>query len=345
MSNIHVKELTDVETADWTSYTRRSPVATIAHRLEFADIIRRSLGHRPRYLIAYDIADVVGILPLFIVTTLWRKKYVVSVPWLDYGGVCADNSQAERALLADAKKITEDEDAEFLEFRSADSSDLGLELRLDKVSFIMDLPPDPDVLWNSFDAKLRNQIRKSAKSGLKTYIGGIERLDEFYRVFSVNMRDLGTPVWGKNLFEDILNSLAGDSEIILVERDGNIIAGGLILTHGDSQYVPSASALRSELKYCPNHALYWAVIERACRTGIKRFDFGRSSWDSGTFRFKKQWGALPKQLEWQYFLNRTKEVPIISPDNPKYDIFVRIWKKLPVALANMLGPRLIRNFP
>jgi FemAB-related protein (PEP-CTERM system-associated) len=342
---IQVVEYSDKHERAWDDYVEKSPCATIAHRIGFRKVIAKSLGHRPRYLLAMRGDIVAGILPLFIVKTWWNKRYAVSIPWLDYGGICADNDETAQSLLDTAIAITEEERAEFLELRSVNSDNLGLDLRLDKVSFILDLPDDPDVLWKSFDAKLRNQIRKSIKSELRTYIGGVEFLDSFYRVFARNMRDLGTPVWGKDLFRNVLEAFPGEAEIILVEKGDEIIAGGLILSGKGTQYVPSASSLRSYIKLCPNHALYWNILKRACETGYKYFDFGRSSRDSGTFRFKKQWGAPPEQLEWQYMLNRISEVPRISPNNPKYRTLIRLWKKLPLGLANRLGPRLIRNFP
>lgn len=329
----------------WTEYVRSRESASIAHRIEWKSVISDSLGHRPRYLIALDDSDVVGILPLFVVTTWWRAKYVVSVPWLDYGGIVADNFEAERLLLEEARRITDSECAKFLELRSIEAGSIELKRRLDKASFVLDLVGDPEVLWKSFNAKLRNQIRKAQKSELVSDIGGLEYLDDFYGVFSRNMRDLGTPVWGKDFFEHILNAFPDDAELITVKLDEAVVAAGMILTFKRTQYVPSASAIRSFIKLCPNHALYWSVIRRACEEGYLHFDFGRSSWNSGTFNFKRQWNAEPKQLVWQYHLNKAAEVPRISPDNSRYRTVINLWKKLPLGVANYLGPKFIKNFP
>lgn len=339
-----VEYSSDYELA-WSEYVERSPESTVSHRIGWRDVISDSLGHVPRYLMALDGSTVKGVLPLFEVTTLWRARYIISVPWLDYGGICADDEETARLLLDEASRITDSVGARFLEFRSKKSSNLGMAERLDKASLILDLNEDPDILWKSMNAKLRNQIRKSHKSGLTTEIGGLDFLDDFYRVFSRNMRDLGTPVWGKNLIRSAIRRFPDDAEIILVRHQDSVVAGGLILSFKDRQYVPSASAYRWSLKYCPNMALYWAAIKRACEQGYRHFDFGRSSWDSGTFRFKKQWGAAPEQLVWQYYLNKERDVPQISPDNPKYKTAIRLWKKMPMPLANLLGPRIIKNFP
>jgi hypothetical protein len=159
------------------------------------------------------------------------------------------------------------------------------------------------------------------------------------------MRDLGTPVWGKDFFSAILKAFPQTSRIILVKSDLGPVAGGLVLSFKDRFYVPSASAYRGSLKMCPNHALYWRVIREACRQGKSYFDFGRSSQGSNTFRFKKQWVPHPTQLNWQYFLNKASQTPEINPSNPKYRLFIKTWQKLPIRLANFLGPKVIKNFP
>lgn len=339
-----VEYSSDYEQA-WSEYVEKSPESTVTHEIGWRDVISDSLGHEPRYLLALDGSTVKGILPLFLVTTWWRAKYLISVPWLDYGGICADDDKTAGLLLDEASRITDRIGARFLELRSVKSNNLGMAERLDKASLILKLNEDPDALWKAMNAKLRNQIRKSEKSGLTTEIGGIEFLDDFYKVFSRNMRDLGTPVWGKDLIGNTLRRFPDDAEIILVRHQNVVVAGGLILTFKETQYVPSASAYRWSLKYCPNMALYWAVIKRACERGYRYFDFGRSSWDSGTFRFKKQWGATPEQLVWQYYLNKEDDLPRITPENPKYKLAVRLWKKMPMPIANILGPRIIKNFP
>jgi FemAB-related protein (PEP-CTERM system-associated) len=338
-------EYDDSRRAEWDDYVRRSKAATIAHEIGWRSVMAGSLGHRPRYLMALRDGVVVGILPLFVATTWWRARYVVSLPWIDYGGICADDSEAARLLLERAIHITKEEGAEFLELRSPEATDCDLADRTDKVTFQLPLQADPEVLWKGFDAKLRNQIRKSQKSQLTAAIGGSEHIEDFYRIFTHNMRDLGTPVWGRDFFEAILEEFPDTAGIILVRLENKPVAGGLVLSFKGTRYVPSASAYRSYIKLCPNHALYWHCIKTACEEGYRYFDFGRSTWNSNTFKFKKQWMPEPRQLTWQYYLNRIKEVPKLNPSNPKYRLFIGMWRKLPLWAANFLGPRVIRNFP
>lgn len=329
----------------WSAYVDASDRATIAHDIAWKDIISAGLGHHPRYLMAVDGSTVRGILPMFLVKTWWRTRYLVSLPWIDYGGVLADDAEMEKLLLDEAEKITRTDKAEFLELRAVNPQLNSLPVSTRKVTFLLELDSDPEKIWTGFNAKLRNQIRKADKSGLTTHFGGLDYLDAFYEVFARNMRDLGTPVWGRDFFEKILTTLEDAARLILVKMNDKVIAGGLVLSFKDRLYVPSASAYREYLKYCPNHALYWRVIKEGCTQGYGYFDFGRSTWESNTFKFKKQWVPDPTQLNWQYFLNRTKEIPAVNPDNPKYRFFISLWRKLPLAVANSVGPRLIKNFP
>jgi serine/alanine adding enzyme len=342
---VSVSEYTADFQSRWSDYVVRSPHATIAHQIGWRDVIWRGLGHVPKYFIAQENGKLTGVLPLFLITTWWRSKYLISLPWIDYGGILADDLPAEQSLLDAARNLALREGAQFLEFRSIWEQDLGLSVRLDKLTFHLPLESNSATLWDGFNAKLRNQIRKSQKSGLTTEFGGLEVLDDFYRVFAHNMRDLGTPVWGKGFFASILSEFRETARLIIVRKEGAVTAAGLVLAFKDSLYVPSASAYRRMLEFCPNHALYWAVIEDGFATGFKYLDFGRSSIESGTYNFKKQWGALPQQLHWQYSLLKTKELPTLNPADSNYQLLIKIWQKLPLSVANVLGPLVIRNFP
>jgi serine/alanine adding enzyme len=342
---ISVVPYTDEHRSAWSNFVAASPSATVAHQIGWRDVIHNSLGHSPRYLLAVRGSQVCGVLPLFQVQTWWRAKYLISIPWLDYGGVCASDTESESALLDEACRVATELSCRFMELRSVAAGSGKLPVSDDRVTFLLRLSKDPDEIWRGFDAKLRNQIKKSQKSALTTELGGKEKLPGFYRVFCRNMRDLGTPVWSAELFDQILTHFPDSARIIHVKREDRIIAGGLVLSFRGRLYVPSASANRDFLGFCPNHALYWSVIEAGCRQGADWFDFGRSAIDSNTYRFKKQWTPDPTQLHWQYFLNRVDSIPAINPRNPKYRLFINAWRRMPLPLANFLGPRVIRNFP
>jgi len=220
--------------------------------------------------------------------------------------------------------------------------------RDEKVRMVLDLPADVDALWKLHNAKVRNQIRKGDKFDLAVEVGGETLLDEFYDVFAINMRDLGTPVYARRLFSEILDRLGNDAELVVVKHDGAAIAGALLIHDAiygpPSTQVPSASCLRDFNHTNANMWMYQKLLERAIERGSKTFDFGRSSVDSGTYKFKKQWGALPQPTVWQYHVRRG-DINAVRPDSPKYRRRIETWQKLPVWLTRLVGPAIVRGIP
>jgi serine/alanine adding enzyme len=345
-----ILEYSDIYESRWAEFVDGCPGANIAHLPKWGKVIEEGLGHKAKYLLAVDGEKVIGVLPLFMIKTWTLSRYMVSIPWIDYGGVCAKDIETEKLLLSEAKRMAVAQKAKYIEFRSINvdphiSNFPNLYLRRDKVTFLLELDGDLDVMMKKFDSKLRNQIRKAKKSGLTTEFAGIEKLHDFYKIFAWRMRGLGTPVWGVKFFETILKTFPTSARVALVKKDDKYIAAGLILAFKDRLYVPSAASYSDYLRYCPNQELYWKIIKSACEQGYKYFDFGRSSWNSPTFNFKKQWVATPLQLTWQYHLNTAKNPPFEENGHQKYAPFIAMWKRLPLPVANMLGPKVIKNFP
>jgi len=329
----------------WEDYLEKNTSTSFAHQIEWKTVLEKSFKQKPVYLLAKNEDQIVGILPLFYYSSLLFGKFLISLPWLDRGGVCADSEEIQEKLIHNAVQIARQKRCKFLELRSVLVKDKSLITKTSKVTFILELNPDPEKIWKKIDSKARNQVRKAQKSGLEVTFGREEYLDQFYSVFSTNMRDLGTPVWTKELFKNILTYFPDTSEIALVKLNRKIIGGALILYFKDMLTVPSASSLGSFLSYCPNNILYWEIIKRGCLKGLKKFDFGRSSRNSGTFNFKRQWVKEPVQLYWQYYLNKTKDLPELNPESPKFSLGVKLWQRLPLILANFLGPKIVRNLP
>ena len=207
------------------------------------------------------------------------------------------------------------------------------------------LPDTVDDLWSAFSSKLRAQIRRPQKEGANCVMGGIELLDQFYSVFGRNMRDLGTPVYPKNLFIEIFDRFSERVRLFVVHMNDQPVAAGYTIGHRNTLEIPSASSLREFNRYSPNMLLYWSVLQYAIRQGYEIFDFGRTSRDSGPYRFKKQWGAEAQELIWYYILQQGDELPQINPDNPKFRFAVNVWRRLPVPVANFLGPRVVKHLP
>jgi FemAB-related protein (PEP-CTERM system-associated) len=213
-----------------------------------------------------------------------------------------------------------------------------------KVHMRLDLPPGVDALWKGLTPSVRNQVRKGQKGEFTVGWGAHALLDEFYDVFSINMRDLGTPVFGRRLFRVILEQFPGAAELCVV-RDGRRAVAGALLLHGSGiTEVPSASTLRTYNKSCANMLLYWHLLARAVERGQEAFDFGRSSPESGSHHFKKQWGARASNACWQ-FLVRRGEIASVQRENPRFVYLIRLWKRLPMRLSQTLGPLLARSIP
>lgn len=322
------------------------PGPRMAHDPAWVDILRKGLDQDPIYLEAVQGERTVGVLPLAVVESYLFGRFLVSLPYLNQGGPLANDSTIAKQLVAAAIEIANKRDVRYLELRNLEEIDhLDLnEKKTSKVLMWLDLPSTSDGLWKSFKPEVRNQIRKGEKAGLTVTFGAEELLGEFYEVFSVNMRDLGTPVFGRKLFQSILTHLPGRSEIGVVRLEHKPIAAGLLLHDAKHTEVPSASSLREYNKTCANMLLYHHLLLRAIERGQRVFDFGRSSEDSGTFKFKKQWGAVPRPSVWQYHV-RKGSISDVRPDNPKYRRRIETWKKLPLWLTKWIGPAIVRGIP
>ena len=191
---------------------------------------------------------------------------------------------------------------------------------------------------NSFKSKLRSQIRKPIKEGVETRIGQSELLDDFYHVFAINMKDLGSPVHSKRLFHNILKELSGNSEIVMAYCGKKPAAGGIILNFKETMMNPWASFIKSYKKMSPNMLLYWSMLAHACDSGFKYFDFGRCTPGGGTYKFKEQWGATPEVLDYSYFSNNGSFDGTPISEKKLFKIGSEVWKNLPVFSTKIVGP-------
>ncbi len=290
--------------------------------------------------------EVDGLLPLALVQSLLFGRFLVSLPYVNTGGVWADNDDAARALIDEACDLADQHNVKYLELRHerpVDHAKLNFS-RTDKKHMRLVLPESAEELDRSFKSKLRSQIKKSNEYGSSLQVGGAELLPEFYEIFSINMRDLGTPVFSQNLFLNILNSFAGDAEICLVRQKGRAVAAGLLVHTGGVTEVPSASSLREYNRTNANMWMYRNMLARAIERGSHTFDFGRSSEGAGTYKFKAQWGAKPETAHWQYYV-RKGSPEAMRPDSDGKQRLVQIWQKLPVWLTRIIGPSIVRGIP
>lgn len=309
-------------------------------------VLEESFGHSGYMLEAFDGDRTTGLLPLAFVRSLLFGRYLVSLPYLNSNGVVAADEATRRRLIERAVQLADSLRVRHLELRHEQAVEHpALTGRLtSKVHMRLPLPDFPGPLWDSFPAKVRNQVRKGEKSGLSVAWGGLDLLPEFYAVFSRNMRDLGTPVYGQRLFTSILRHFSNEAELCVLRADKTPVASALLLHGKGVTEVPSASSLREYNSTCANMLMYWNLLDRAVQRGQSVFDFGRSTTDGNTYRFKKQWGAAPEPAVWQYY-TRTGQVGDLRPDNPRYQRMIRIWQRLPLRLTRWLGPMIVRGIP
>jgi FemAB-related protein (PEP-CTERM system-associated) len=324
---------------------RRSPVPLSWHP-GWLSVFAQALRHTPYCLEAVQGDTTRGLLPLAYVHSYLFGRFLVSLPYLNYGGVLADDVATAQGLIDRAVELADRWRVRYLELRHEQPLEHpAFNQRLgSKVHMRLALPGEVETLWKDLEASVRNQVRKGRKHELTVVWGGEELLLDFYAVFSRNMRDLGTPVYGRSLFAAILRQFPDRAEICVVRLGKQPVAAALLLHGWGITEVPSASSLRAFNSTCANMLLYWHLLERAVQRKQEVFDFGRSSKDSNTFRFKKQWGAEPAPAEWQYYL-RTGSATDVRPDNPKYRRFIRIWQRLPLFLTRWLGPVIVRGIP
>ncbi|MCB1744351.1 MAG: FemAB family PEP-CTERM system-associated protein [Gammaproteobacteria bacterium] len=338
-------ELDGGDRVAWDDFVASHPQASLYHGSAWHDVICRSFGHRGYALWATRGQRCVGVLPLVRLRSRLFGDYMVSIPFVNYGGALGEDAAIEQALMHVAAKRARSLGVGHIEFRDHRSRDTELAVRTDKVVMELPLDADPEVMRKRFGAKLRSQIKRPLREGAVARIGHIELLDDFYQVFSRNMRDLGTPVYARSFFATVLERMADKASVVLIHLGGRPAAAGLLLTHAGRTEIPWASSLREFNRESVNMLLYDTCIAHACERGSTIFDFGRSSIDSGTYRFKKQWGAEPLQLHWHYWLADGQSMPGLTPDNPKFRLAIAVWQRLPVSLTNLIGPAIVRNLP
>jgi len=306
----------------------------------------KGLRHESCLLEATRNGHIVGVLPLAFVKSLLFGRFLVSLPYVNSAGVIAADEAVAAALIDRAVNLADELDVRYLELRhEAQHAHPALTHRLtSKVHMRLALPCSAEELWKQFKPKVRNQVRKGEKLGLTVHWGGPDLLGDFYAVFSRNMRDLGTPVFGQRLFRCILAEFSDCAELCVVRLGRRLVAAALLVHGPGMTLVPSASSLRRYNSTNANMLMYWHLLRRSIERGQGKFDFGRSSAGSNTFRFKKQWGALPEPAVWQYYV-RKGSAGDMRRENEKYDRLINIWRRLPVGLTRLLGPPIVRGIP
>jgi serine/alanine adding enzyme len=354
-------EITYAEPRDrerWDGYVRAHADASLYHLFGWRSVFQRTYGHKTYYLMATAREDTVsGVLPLVHFKHVLSGNALVSLPFVDGGGVLADSRHAEEALLTEAIRLGRTLGAASIELRqerglwsdqgaSADHGSrppLEIAARSDKARMLLDLPASSEALMASFKSKLRSQINRPLKAGFSTAVGGLELLGEFYKVFLVNMRDLGSPVHSVDLMRHVLEEFGERCRIFVVRASHEPVASGLVIGFDKVLRNPWASSLRKFAALSPNMLLYVRMLEYACDQGYQTFDFGRSTIGEGSYKFKEQWGAAPAPLYWQYTFLDGKSPGAGFSENETREWAAHCWSKLPLFVTKFIGPHIRKH--
>jgi len=323
----------------WDDYVHKHPAGSIYHCYNWRKVIEQTFGYECPYLAAMSGSTIIGVLPLTVVKSPFFGTYITSCAFSDYGGICANDVTSAQILLDAAVNVATKVKAKSLELRHVYPIDTNaLKIIQNKVLSVLRLPDSEEALWKLFGAKLRNQIRKSMKSGMTVRWGHEGLVPDFYSVFIRNMRDLGTPALGIEFFKHIVRLHGNAADVLVLYKEDIPISGAVALTYRKTMEVPWASSIRQYFSLLPNALLYWTLLQKCISRKLDFFSFGRSTIDSSTFKFKAQWNSETIILNYQSIAFGKESYTDLTPRNPKYRLAIRLWKKLPIALAKIIGP-------
>ena len=333
----------DSDAERWDTFVSSQSDALFFHRYDWKPLIEGTYGHKGYYLWVQRAKEVAGILPLFLFKGKLGHRCLISVPQADYAGVCAVDHEARDVLLEAALKLAKDLSAQYVELRHLGLGLDHLPSNDTRVAPLLLLPDSKEGLWKQLSNKMRNQVRKAQKSNVSVRHAQADETRAFWRVFVANMRRLGSPSPPQAFFSAILRHFQSDAALLVATLNDRVIGGLLCLFHGGTIEVPWASSLPEYFHLCPNNALYWEAMCVAIDRGCTLLHFGSSPVGSGTYHFKMQWGAEAVPLRFQYLKNTSLPPLGDRQERLSYKVFRTVWRKLPLAVTNRLGPVINRK--
>ncbi|MBT9591220.1 MAG: FemAB family PEP-CTERM system-associated protein [Thiobacillus sp.] len=340
-ADITVQPLEQHDASRWDDYVQTHPDATFFHRAGWQRVIKDAFGHRTHFLLAKRGERIVGVLPLAEINSLLFGHSLGSLPFCAYGGILADDEAAAHALDTAAQTLATQLKVGAYECRNQAARHADWPTKDLYVTFRKAIDPEPEANLNAIPRKQRAMVRKGIKAGLVSEIDA--DTTRFFQAYSASVHRLGTPVFSRKFFRLLKNEFADDCEVLTITLDGNLISSVLSFYFRDEVLPYYGGGVDAARAVAGNDFMYWELMRRACERGLKVFDFGRSKRGTGSFDFKKNWGFEATPLYYEYFLVTDKTVPEINPLNPKYRLFIQAWKKMPLALANAIGPHIVKN--
>jgi FemAB-related protein (PEP-CTERM system-associated) len=343
---MNVRYYTSDDHVNWNRYVDYDPAGTIFHTIEWKNIIEETFDFKSKYLLAEQNGEILGVLPLFHIKSLFAGNCLISTPFAVYGGILAKDEIVERALIDGCAGLAESLGVDYVEFRQLnDKPENGLTKGNPLYeTFIKTLPENRDEIYDGLPREARRIVRKALANGLGTRIEN-SRLNDFYELYAISVRKFGTPVFPKSLFQNCMDTFKDDADLLIVHKDEHPIAGVLSFYYKNTAMPYYAGSLPEARDLRPNNLMYLALMEHAHGRGCTRFDFGRSKVGSGPGKFKLHMGFEPTPLPYRYYLRNGCELPNNNPTNPKYQLGLNLWKRLPLSVTKVIGPHVVRLFP
>lgn len=337
-----VRQLAGTDETRWDAFVHACPEATFFHRAGWRRVLEEVFGHRAHYLYAEVDGRITGVLPLAHVRSFLFGNALISTPFCVYGGVAADDPASADALLEAARALAERLRVDHLELRHRTRHRPQWPCKdALYVTFRREIEADHERNMLTIPRKQRAMVRKGIKNGLSGTIDG--DTDRFFAIYADSVHRLGTPVFPRQYFRALTEIFGSDCDVLTVTHESRPVASVLSFWFRDEVLPYYGGGTLEAREVAGYDFLYWDLMCRAAERGCRIFDYGRSKVGTGSWSFKKNWGFEPEPLLYEYHLVRASGMPDINPLNPKYRLFVAAWKRLPLGLANALGPRLSRS--
>ena len=344
--SVQVKEYSEDCRVAWDNYVMQHPQGTLFHLTRWKRAMERAFGYQQRYLYAESNGQIAGVLPLMCVKNPVIGKVLVSTPFAVYGGVRASHEAARLALQEHACQMAKEENAEHLELRDKEELTYSEEFHRKElyVNFERELPGDPEQLMKSFPRDTRYMVRKGQKAGLRSVIDDAQ-LPILHNIYAESVRNLGTPVFSLRYFKILTEEFSDMIENLVIWHGDKPVAACMSFRFRDWIVPYYGGASIAARQVAANNFMYWEVMRLAIERGTKNYDFGRSKLNTGAHFFKTQWAMTEKPLPYQFYLVKRKEMPNFSPTNSRFQFAIAMWKKIPLPLAKLVGPPIVKLFP
>ncbi|NKB21353.1 MAG: FemAB family PEP-CTERM system-associated protein [Alphaproteobacteria bacterium] len=337
-----VKLLDNEAIGRWDTFVDGCSDATFFHRAGWKSVIERAFGHNCYFFYAERGTEIVGLLPLVHVKSLLFGNSLISTGFTVGGGPITLDSGALAALEEELLPLAERLKVDHIEYRGGNSQhpDWAQKTNL-YANFVREIDVNSEKNMLAIPRKQRAMVRKGINAGLTSIVD--DHPDRLHHIYATSVRNLGTPVFSKKLFETLLEIFGSDVDIVTIENDGAAIASVMNFYFRNKVLPYYGGGTFDARPVAGNDFMYWEVMRRAGERGFTQFDFGRSKLGTGAFSFKKNWGFEPMPLTYEYMLRKSDNIPVINPTNPKYRLFIEAWKRLPLPIAKFVGPMISRN--